>query len=175
MTRMMRTTVLQSIKIFLFFELLVVATSLYSYLLFLNVQVAFASSFFIIIGSAYAYKKMVSSKADSGEYAEERDLLDKIEDPHELYVHEKPEEQSEEVLDFKEIVKEEKAKIKTLSLKNMKYGARGSLSLFRVVPYIFLILGFIALKNNAVLELKFYLPSLILGIIAGALLSKRLS
>ncbi len=172
--RTMRTTVLQNIKIFLFFELFIIVTFLYSQTLFLNIQVAFLSSLFVILGAAYAYKKMVKQRIDSGEYKESREMLDTLEDPHELYTQETPEEEAAQELDFKTIVKEEKAKIKTFSFKNMKYGARGSLSLFRITPYIFLILGFIALKNNDILELKFYLPSLFLGIIAGALISKRL-
>lgn len=172
MKMMTRATVLQSIRVLLLFELLVVATSLYSCSFFLNAQVAFASSFFILLGSAYAYKKMVQSNVASGNFEEERDLLDKIEDPHELHTQN---EQKSEDIDFKAIVKEEKAKIKTLSFKNMKYGAKGTLSLFRIVPYIFLILGFIALKNNELLELQFYLPALMVGIVAGALFSKRLS
>jgi len=167
--------VLQSIKFFVAIELLIVVSSLYSYALFINMQVAFISSFLIILGSSYAYKKMISHKAKTKEYEEQRDLLDKIEDPHELYDQKREEEVSLESLDFKEIVKEERAKIKTFSLSSIKHGARGSVSLFRILPYLFLILGFIALKNNELLELKFYLPSLLLGIIAAAIISKRLS
>jgi hypothetical protein len=70
---------------------------------------------------------------------------------------------------------EEKAKIKTFSLSSIKHGARGSVSLFRLLPYLFLILGFIALKNNEVLDLSFYLPSLMIGIVVGYLASKEIS
>ena len=188
---MMRITVLQNIKIFLFVELLIGISYFYETTLFINIQVAFLSAFFVIIGSALAYKKMVNSKLDSGEYiaeAEKRNLLETIEDPHELYeandeiregalgyddkaINNTPVEE----LDFKAIVKEEKAKIKTFSLSSAKYGMQGSLSMVRLLPYIFLILGFISLKNNNILELQFYLPSLLLGIIVGSIISKRLS
>lgn len=185
---MMRTTVLQSIKIFLAVELFVLATNFYSSVLFANMQVAFLSSFLIILGSSYAYKKMVDTKVDSGDFEQQRDLLDTIEDPHELYdkVNDEAREGAlgyeiplnstpAEELNLKEIVKEERAKIKTFSLSSIKHGARGSVSLFRIIPYLLLILGFIALKNNAMLELKFYLPALILGIIVATIISKRLS
>jgi len=185
---MTRTTVLQSIKIFLLVELFVSLSYFYSTTLFANIQVAFLSSFFIILGSSFAYKKMVQSQVNSETYDDKRDLLDTIEDPHELYDkvndevregalgYEKPiNDTPVEELDLKAIVKEEKAKIKTFSLSSMKHGARGSVSLFRIVPYLLLILGFIALKNNAVLDLKFYLPSLLLGIITASFISKRLS
>ena len=56
----------------------------------------------------------------------------------------------------------------------MKKGVRGSVSAFRLVPYAFLIIGFIALKNNNILMLSYYLPSLLLGIVVGSLVSKKL-
>ena len=167
--------VLRAIKTFVVAEGLVLATSLYSKTLFANTQVAFLSSLFVIVGSSFAYKKMVNNKIDAEAYESERDLLDTIEDPHELYDDTPLNETPAEELDLKAIVKEEKAKIKTFSFKSIKHGARGSVSMFRILPYIFLILGFIALKNNNLLDLSFYLPSLLIGIIAGSLISKELS
>ena len=156
-------------------EGLVLSTALYSKVLFANVQVASLSSFLVIVGASFAYKRMVDSKVSSESYESERDLLDEIEDPHELYSDEPINEAPAEELSLKEIVKEEKAKIKTFSFKSIKHGARGSVSAFRIVPYLFLILGFIALKNNAVLDLSFYLPSLLVGIISGSLVSKEIA
>ena len=166
---------LQSIKIFAVVELLIFASYFYSTALFANVQVAFLSAFFIILGSSLAYRKMVHSQVDTQAYEEKRDLLDTIEDPHELYDDKPINDAPVEELDLKAIVKEERAKIKTFSLSSMKHGVRGSVSLLRLIPYLLLILGFIALKNNAILELKFYLPSLLLGILTASVLSKRLS
>jgi len=190
--RMMRITVEQNIKIFVLSQLLIALSYFYSWELFINVEVAFLSAFFVIIGSALSYRKMIHNKLASLEEGEEpfekRDLLESIEDPHELYevndevregaltydelhINDAPAEE----LDLKAIVKEEKAKIKTFSLSSAKYGIRGSISLLRILPYIFLILGFISLKNNNLLALEFYLPSLLLGIIVGSIISKRLS
>jgi hypothetical protein len=173
MTRMIMA--LKTIRVFLIVEGAVLATSLYSKLLFANAQVAFLTALLVIVGSSFAYKKMVDSKVSSEEYSDERDLLDTIEDPHELYDENTKSETAAEELDFKAIVKEEKAKIKTFSFKSIKHGARGSVSLFRILPYIFLILGFIALKNNNLLDLSFYLPSLLIGIVVGSLLSKDIA
>ena len=156
-------------------EGIILATSLYSKTLFANVQVASLSSFLVIVGASFAYKRMVDTKVSSESYEEDRDLLDEIEDPHELYSEEPINEAPVEELSLKEIVKEEKAKIKTFSFKSIKHGARGSVSAFRIVPYVFLILGFIALKNNEVLDLTFYLPSLLVGIIAGSLVTKEIA
>ena len=169
----MRITVKRVIKILFAFEALVLVSLLISKIAFINIQVASVSSLLVILGSAYAYRKMVRSQVDAGYYEDKRDLLDTIEDPHELYDDEPINDAPAQELDLKAIVKEEKAKIKTLSVKNMKHGVRGSISVFRIVPYIFLILGFIALKNNEVLDLRFYLPALLVGIIAGSITSKE--
>ena len=175
--KMMRTMVKRAISIFGVSELLILSFTLFSQAAFANVQVAFLSAFFVIVGSSYAYKRMVNTKVSSQEEAlsPERELLDTIEDPHELYDEEPLNEAPAEELDLKAIVKEEKAKIKTFSFKSMKHGARGSVSLFRIVPYIFLILGFIALKNNEILLLSFYLPALLGGIVVGSLLSRDIA
>ena len=172
---MMRITVLKIIRPILIAEGLVLSSYFYSSLAFTNIQVAFMSSLFIILGSSIAYRGMVKNQVQAKSHEEKRDLLDEIEDPHELYVDELINDAPVEELDLKAIVMEEKAKIKTFSLSSIKHGARGSVSLFRLLPYLFLILGFIALKNNEVLDLSFYLPSLMIGIVVGYLASKEIS
>ncbi len=167
----------QIISILLLSEALVLSTLFYSKVFYINAQVAYLSALFIIVGASFAYKKMVVSKVDTQTYEEPRDLLDSIEDPHELYnVNDEANKSAlDKELDLKTIVKEEKAKIKTFSVKSIKHGARGSVSLFRIVPYIFLVLGFVALENNHLLDVSIYLPSLLLGIITGALVVKELA
>ena len=177
MMKMMRTMVKQSIKIIFITEVFVLASFLFSFEVYINMQVAFLSSLFVILGASLAYKKMVTTQVASGNYEDDRDLLDTIEDPHELFedTNENDKQIPVEDLDFKQIVKEEKAKIKTFSMKSAKHGARGSVSAFRLVPYAFLVLGFIALKNNELLDLTVYLPSLMIGIVAGSVSSKSLN
>jgi len=170
---MMRIMVKKAIRLIGFSELLVLLSYFYSFEFFINFQIAFLSSLFVILGSSFAYKKMVDKQIDSGEYEDKRDLLDTIEDPHELYDSEINEAPVEE-LNLKEIVKEEKAKIKTFSAKSMKHGARGSVSFLRIIPYVLLALGFIGLSNNNLLDLAVYLPSLLVGIVVGSISSKEL-
>ena len=135
----------KSIKIIGITELIVLLFYFYSFEVFINIQVAFLSSLFVILGASFAYKKMVQTQVQADSFEDKRDLLDDIEDPHELYDDQPINDAPVEELDLKAIVKEERAKIKTLSVKSMKHGARGSVSLFRLVPYLFLVLGFIAL------------------------------
>lgn len=167
--------VLKVIRPVLITEVLILGSYFYSSLAFANIQVAFVSSLLIIVGSSIAYSSMVKNQVDSETYEDKRDLLDDIEDPHELYDDKAINDTPVEELDLKAIVKEERAKIKTFSLASIKHGARGSVSLFRLVPYLFLVLGFIALKNNEVLHLGFYLPSLLIGIVVGSLVSKEIT
>ena len=164
----------KSISIVLLTQLAILMTQLLSFEFYINLQVAFLSSLFVIFGASYAYSKMVIGQVESGNYEDKRDLLDDIEDPHELYDDEPINSAPVEELDLKSIVKEERAKIKTFSVNSMKHGAKGSVSLFRVVPYIFLVLGFIALKNNELLNIGIYLPSLLVGIVVGSITSKEI-
>ncbi|WP_297483138.1 hypothetical protein [Sulfurimonas sp.] len=163
----------KTISILVILEIIILATYFISYTAFINTQVAFLSAFFIILGSSYAYKRMVNSQIKSGNFEDKRDLLDTIEDPHELYDDTPINNAPYEELDLKSIVKEEKAKIKTFTVDSAKYGARGSVSAFRLIPYLFLVLGFIALKNNELLSLWYYLPALTVGIIIGSVVSKE--
>lgn len=140
-----------------------------------NMQVGFLSAFLIILGSSYSYRNMVNKDIASGKYEDKRDLLDTIDDQYELYDDEPINEAPPEELDLKQIVKEEKSKIKTFSLSSMIYGSKGGFSPFRLVPYLLLVFGFIALKNNDVLRLAYYLPSLGFGIVIGSLVSKKLA
>ncbi|MBU1216263.1 hypothetical protein KJ870_06510 [bacterium] len=118
---------------------------------------------------------MINTQIDNNNIAnEKRDLLDEIEDPYELYDDEPLNEAPYEELDLREIVKEEKKKIKTLSLSSAKHGVKGGLSAFRLVPYVFLVLGFIALKNNELLNIWVYLGALLPGMIVGYLSAKEI-
>ena len=163
---------MKSIKILSISELLIFLTSFISFGFFINMQVAFLSSFFIIIGSAYAYRKMVKTKVKLEDIEDKREFFYTLEDPHELYDETPINEAPVEELDLKAIVKEEKKKIKMLNMQDMKKGAKAGFSLFRLVPYLFLVLGFIALKNNDMLEISIYLPSLLVGIIIGYIVSR---
>ncbi len=185
--KMIWIMVKKSIKILAITEILILATYFISFSFYINLQIAFLSSLFIILGSMFAYRKMIDTELESNNIEEKRDLLDEIEDPYELYDDKVNDEVREgalgyeqinnapvEELDLRAIVKEEKEKIKTLSVKSMKHGAKGSVSMFRLVPYIFLILGFIALKNNELLQISVYLPSLLVGIVAGYISGKEI-
>jgi hypothetical protein len=165
----------KTISLLFLWELLIVATWFISFEFYINFQVAFLSAAFILFGSIFAYKKMINTQIENNTLVnEKRDLLDEIEDPYELYDDTPPNEAPYEELDLREIVKEEKKKIKTFSLSSAKHGVKGGLSAFRLVPYVFLVLGFIALKNNELLNVPVYLGALLPGMIAGYMSAKEM-
>jgi len=164
----------KTIKFLVILQSIILLANFISFEFYINLQIAFLSSFFIIAGSAYAYKKMVKKQIELENIDEKKDILDEIEDPYELYEDIEVDNRPIDELDIKAIVKEEKKKIKILNIKEIKKGSRAGVSLFRLVPYLFLVLGFIALKNNALLDISIYLPSLLVGIIAGYFFAKEL-
>lgn len=170
----MRIMVKKAIKLLAFTEFFVLASYFISFSFYMNLQIAFLSSLFIILGSSFAYKKMVNAQVEVDIVEEKRDFLDELEDPHGLYDDEPINEASAEELDLKTIVQEERKKIKLLNFKDMKNGSKAGFSLFRLLPYLFLVLGFIALKNNELLDIFIYLPSLLVGIIVGYLSTKEI-
>lgn len=161
-------------KIIIIAQLLIFATYFISTTFYANLQVAAISSFLIMLGSFYAYKKMIKTQVSTKSYEVDRDSLDVIDDPYELYDDTPLNEVDPQDLDLQQIVKEEKAKIKTFNLSSMKDGASAGFSAYRLVPYVFLVLGFIALKNNDILDISIYLPSLLVGIVIGYISSKEI-
>lgn len=170
----MKRQYIKAIRLLAITQFLIFLTYLYSSGFYANLQLAFLSSFIIMLGSFYAYRKMINSKVKTQSFENERDALDVIDDPYELYDEAEINKTDAEDLDLKQIVKEEKKKIKTFDLKNIKEGGSASFSLFRLGGYLFLVLGFIALKNNEILQISVYLPSLLIGIVVGYIFSKEI-
>jgi len=145
----------------------------------LNTQVAFISSLFITIASFLSYRKNIYGRLSNFDLSkpvngDDRDKVDEIDDPYDLYTE--YEEIPEEELTpekIKEIITDEKVKVKKNSFKNTIFSATGFLSIYRVLGYTTLIFGFFALNNN-----KLFLPVAFivgLGIVPiGVLFSKLL-
>jgi len=141
---------------------------------FLNAQVAFVSAFLILLGSMYSYRKLVQRNLENGTAMHQEDLVEKIDDPYDLYG------ENEEAVDdekpLKEVIREEKARLKAnkATVRNVSKSTPALFSMYRLVPYGVLVLGFIALKNNNLLSLWYYLPGLAAGIVAGYLSGRAL-
>lgn len=148
--------ILNFAKVFILLDLCVVVYALIfqSSLWILSSQVAFISSLFITISSFLSYKKNIQNRISNLDLSqsnqfEQRDKLDEIDDPYDLYSEydEIPEnELTPEKI--KEIINDEKSKVKKNSFKNTLFSVGGFLSIYRVLGYATLVFGFFALNNN---------------------------
>ena len=165
-----------TIKLFGVSELLIVLLWFYSYTFFINFQIAFISSVLILLGSTYSYKRLVDQRVASEDRPDYTDLVDKLDDPFDLYSEEIKQETTEEDVDLSAVVKEEKARLEKQknTLKNTAKSTPALISIFRVLPYLFLVLGFIGLKNNQLLSLLPYLLGLGVGIVVGLYMGRGL-
>lgn len=111
---------------------------------------------------------MIKSRIASSEIvdSDDRDLIDKLDDPYDLY-------SEDEVVDLKEYIKEYKTQAKKDMFKNGFKFSSPMFSIYRLAPYVILVLGFIGLKNNQLLELFPYMIGLAVGIISGYIVAKR--
>ena len=145
-------------KVFFILDLCFISYSLIfeSSLWLLSSQVAFFSSLFITIASFLSYKRNIENRLANLDLTQDnegidRDKIDEIDDPYDLYTEYKeiPEEEltTEKI---KEIINDEKSKVKRNSFKNTIFSASGFLSIYRVLGYMILIFGFFALNNNKI-------------------------
>jgi len=144
----------------------------------INFELAFVSSVLIILGSFHGYKKMITRRLDTGEGMNEA-LLDKLEDPYNLYDDEEKSEnfdiEDKAELDLASVVKEEKKRLKQdkQTIKKTIKSAPGVFSPLRFIPYALLILSFIGLNNNHILDVVAFLVGLGVGIAIAIFLGKK--
>ena len=144
----------------------------------LNTQIGFLSASMVMLGSMKSYKRMVDARVENEVITTDidRDVIDKLEDPHDLYSEERVEEPVE---DMRTAIKEEKKRLKAnrRTLFEVLRDTKGALSLYRIGAYVLLILGFLYLNRHGLLHLPSYLLSIGLPplIVAFMLVSVRVS
>jgi len=147
----------------------------------LNFELAFFSALLIILGSFSGYRRMVKKRLGGTDIAENTDelILQKLEDPYDLYDDERDEEKVEIInpqeVNLADVVKEEKLRLKQnkQTLKKTIKSTPGIFSPWRFIPYIILVLSFIALNNNHILEIPAFLIGLGLGIASAVIIGKK--
>ncbi len=144
----MKTIVRKFLGYFIFVDSLVIAFSFFmqgGWLL--NTQIAFFCSLLITLATFVSYQKLVERRVEAGAYGEEKDVLKKYEDPHDLYDDEEEQEaQSEaEVKEHKKIGFRE-------SFRNLTQSYKGALSPYRLGAYGVLFLTILALIRHEALE-----------------------
>jgi hypothetical protein len=113
---------------------------------------------------------MIQSRVGDVNVDDVKDSIDMMDDPYDLY----EEERESEITDIKEMIKEEKARQKSNVIENTTKNASAMVSIYRLIPYAFLILGFVGLENSHALKIIPYLLGLAAGIPIGYLISKKL-
>jgi hypothetical protein len=162
-TKMNKKEILNFAKVFIIVDLCIIVYAIIAYdkIWVLNTQVAFFGSLFVTLASYFSYQRNIKNRLSNFDSSNEkkilddRDKVDEIDDPFDLY-SEDVEPIAEEDLTsekIKEIIQEEKSKVKKNSLKNTFFSASGFISIYRIFGYGFLIFGFFALNNN-----KIFLP-----------------
>lgn len=116
------------------------------YLYLLNTQIAFIASILITTGSFLGYKKMVLKKAKEYKNSDNLDLIDKIDDPYDLYS------QNLDEIDAKELFDEEKKRVKGFKkgIENFLLTSSAFFSIYRVFGYIFLIVSILFLMDKKI-------------------------
>lgn len=136
---------------------------------FASFEIAMLSGAMITMGSLYAYRNMIHAKVGEVEVGDHKDSIDVMDDPYDLY----DDERDVEIADVKAVIKTQKELQKKAILENTVKNGSALISIYRVVPYVFFALGFIALQNNHMLHLLAYLIGLGYGIVIGYLVAKE--
>lgn len=124
-------------------------------------QIGFITSALVIAASMASYRRMIEKRLEYGAVPveDERDKLDKIDDPYDLYSDEVIAEEKElSREEFVEVVNEEKEKQKAnrRSISEVIKDTRAFLSFYRIGAYGLLILGFFYLNRNDYLHIPSY-------------------
>ena len=126
-----------------------------------NTQVGFISASLVMLASMKSYKRMVDARVelDLVTMDDSQDVIDKLEDPYDLYSEDVTEEKDKSLVDA---VKDERQKLKKNSrtLSQTVKDAKTALSLNRIAAYIVLILGFFYLNRHELLQVPSYILAL---------------
>ena len=125
-----------------------------------NTQFGFISAALIMLASMKSYARMVDARVELGIVTvdDSQDVIDKLEDPYDLY----GEDAIAEEKDLIEVVKEERKKLKSsrsTAAQTLK-DAKAALSLYRIGAYVLLILGFMYLNRQDLLHIPSYILAL---------------
>jgi len=163
MKKTMNSSMLKILKTLLSVNILgVVVISIFFDIKFLYpYEIGFISSMLVMLASLSSYRRMVNTKVELGIVTldDSVDVIDKLEDPYDLYSEEVTE--VDEEVDLKEVVKEERERFKkSRSLSQTLKDTKGALSPYRLGAYGLLILGFFYLNRHGLLHIWTYIIAL---------------
>ena len=130
-----------------------------------NTQVGFISATLVMLASMMSYSRMVNTAVEQNVIMmdDSKDVIDKLEDPYDLYSEEIIEEVlEEEEVDLVETVKEERKRLKEnkRTLKQTLKDSKAAFSFYRLGAYAVLVLGFLYLNRHGLLHIPSYILAL---------------
>jgi len=133
-----------------------------------SAQTAYWSSALVVLASFGSYRRMVQRRLEAGmipETGADRDLIDRIEDPHDLYGEEEAAETQEKPV--RQMIREEKQRMKAQRRSPLQTArdAVPAFSFWRLGAYVVLVVGFFFLQSRHWLHLGAYLVALALPIV----------
>ena len=126
-----------------------------------SIQIAYITSTLVMVASILSYRRMVNARVEHNIVTmdDSKDVIDKLEDPYDLYSEDVAEEEEK---DFVETVKEEKKKLKEnrRTVYQTIKDTKAALSIYRLGAYALLILGFLYLNRQGLLHIPSYIIAL---------------
>ncbi len=126
-----------------------------------NTQFGFISATLVMIASMISYRRMVNTRVEHNVITmdDSRDVIDKLEDPYDLYSEEVAEAEEKDLV---EVVKEERKKVKEngRTLFQTLKDTKAALSVYRLGAYAVLVLGFLYLNRHELLHVPSYILAL---------------
>ncbi|KIM03279.1 MAG: hypothetical protein KN64_12660 [Sulfurovum sp. AS07-7] len=133
----------------------------------INSQIAFVSSSLVLFASLVSYKKMVEQRVALGDDGVSGDVIESMDEKYDF--------DDDKDKNPEELLKEVKAEMKQdkRGVLEILKDSKTSLSLYRLLAYGVLILGFLYLNNNHLLHISSYLSSLAIPIIVFVIILLR--
>ncbi len=126
-----------------------------------NTQIGYISSTLVLVASIVSYRRMVNARVEHKIITvdDSKDVIDKLEDPYDLYSEDVVEEEEK---DFALTIKEEKKKLKEnrRSVYQTLKDTKAALSVYRLGAYAVLVLGFLYLNRHGLLHIPSYILAL---------------
>ena len=161
----MKNTTLKILKLLIVADLLLAGISLifFDINVLWNTQIGFISATLVMIASMISYRRMVRARVENEVITTDidKDVIDKLEDPYDLYSEEVVEKEEEEK-ELAKTVKEEKKRLKEnkRTLFQVLKDTKAALSIYRLGAYAVLVLGFLYLNRHGLLDIPSYIVAL---------------
>lgn len=167
--KMMTKTTTNVLKAFVIADsvLIIASVIFFDIKVLYNTQIGFFSSALVMLASMKSYKRMVDARVANNIITMDasKDIIDKLEDPHDLYSEEVTE--ADEEKDLAATIKEEKKRLKAnrRSLGQTIKDTKAALSVYRLGAYFLLVIGFLYLNRHGLLNIPSYLVALTIPIV----------